>query len=66
LDEASACYRRILPIKPGLSAARIKLIDVVRRLGRNDDAVAACRQWLESEPAQPEARHIIQLSVFFR
>ena len=50
LDEAVACYRRALEMKPDYAEAHNNLGNALRDQGRLDEAVACCRRALELKP----------------
>jgi predicted TPR repeat methyltransferase len=55
--DALHCYRRVLDLKPRISGA----YETIARFatGRSDIAVEAYRLWLEAEPDNPVARHML-------
>ncbi len=54
LDEAAACFRRALELKPDFSEAHSNLGNVLKDLGRPDEAVACYRRALELNPGYSE------------
>ena len=55
LDQAAACYRRALELKPDYALACNNLAVVLTEQGKLDQAVAACRRALELKPDYAEA-----------
>ena len=50
LDEAVACYRRALELKPDFAEAHNNLGNACKDQGKLDEAVACCRRALELRP----------------
>jgi protein O-GlcNAc transferase len=57
LDEAGACYRRALGLKPGDTVARNNLGTVLKALGRLDEAVACYERVLALKPEDAEVHN---------
>jgi predicted TPR repeat methyltransferase len=57
IDEAEAAYRRSIEINPQSNSAYTNLVDLLRRTGKFEEACEAARQWKESFPDNPIARH---------
>ena len=55
LDEAVACYRRALELKPDFAEAHSNLGNALKDLGKLDKAVACYRRALELKPDSAEA-----------
>ena len=64
LDEAVACYRRALELKPDFAEAHNNLGDVLKDQGKLDEAVACYRRALELKPDYAEAHN--NLGVAFK
>src|SRR6266567_7697824 len=57
--EASACYCKVITLRPKHREARKLLALAHCTLGEVDKAVDIFEQWLEEEPADPIARHML-------
>ena len=55
LDEAVACYRRALELKPDYAAAHNNLGNALQAQGKLDEAVACYRRAVELKPDYAEA-----------
>ena len=59
LAEAAAHYAHCILLDPAHAASRRHLGVALSCLGRLDEAADVFSQWLESEPDNPEARHLL-------
>ena len=57
LDEAAACYRRALELKPDYAEAYNNLGNTLKDQGRPDEAAACCRRAVELRPDYAEAHY---------
>ena len=55
LEEAVACYRRALELKPDYTEAHNNLGVALKEQGKMDEAAACCRRALELKPDYAEA-----------
>jgi predicted TPR repeat methyltransferase len=58
-EEAAACYSRVVTLQPKHREARKLLALAHATLGEIDDAVAIYKEWLEEEPGDPVALHMM-------
>jgi predicted TPR repeat methyltransferase len=58
-DDAAAAYRRAISFSHGSTAVHRRLAAVLRSSGRLDEAREVLQQWLELEPQDPIARHML-------
>ena len=58
-EEAASAYRQAVRIDPGKSDAHRNLCAALRSLGDWERAAEACREWLDREPDNPVARHMM-------
>lgn len=59
LEEAASAYRQAVRINPAKSDAHRNLCAALKSLGDWDRAGEACREWLDREPDNPVARHMM-------
>jgi len=58
-EEAAACYSRVVTLQPKHREARKLLALAHSTLGEIDEAVTIYREWLEEEPGDPIALHML-------
>jgi predicted TPR repeat methyltransferase len=58
-EEAAACYCKVITLRPRHRDARKLLALAHSTLGEIDEAVKIFEQWLEEEPGDPIARHML-------
>lgn len=58
-DEAAACYCRVITLRPRHREARKLLALAYATLGEVDEAVRVIREWLDEDPADPIAIHLL-------
>jgi predicted TPR repeat methyltransferase len=58
-EEAAACYCKVITLRPKHRDARKLLALAHSTLGEIDEAVKIFEQWLEEEPDDPIARHML-------
>ncbi len=58
-EEAAACYCRVITLRPKHREARRLLALAHSTLGEVGEAVKILEEWLEEEPADPIARHML-------
>ncbi len=58
-DEAMAAYRRAAAYRPTRDATYVELGRVCYRAGRIEDAARIYREWLQRDPANPIAQHLV-------
>ena len=58
-EEAASAYRQAVRIDPGKSDAHRNLCAALKSLGDWERAAEACREWLDREPDNPVARHMM-------
>ena len=63
-DEAVACYRRAVELKPDFAEAHNNLGNALKDQGEFDEAIAGCRRALELKPDYAEAHN--NLGVAFQ
>jgi tetratricopeptide (TPR) repeat protein len=56
-DEAAACYRQAIALKPNFSEAHFNLGNVLQEQGKLDDAIACYRRAIALKPESPEAHN---------
>ena len=62
-DEAVACYRRALELKPDYAEAHNNLGNALKEQGKLDEAVACCRRALELKPDYAEAHNNLGVAL---
>ena len=63
LDEAVACYRRALELKPDFAEAHNNLGVALKEQGKLDEAVACYRRALELKPDFAEAHNNLGIAL---
>ena len=58
-EEALAAHREALRLQPGHASAYKSLGMLLYRLDRGEEAVELFQRWLEQDPANPVARHLL-------
>ena len=58
-EEAAACYCKVITLRPKHREARKLLALAHSTLGEIDEAVKIFEEWLEEEPGDPIARHML-------
>ena len=59
LDEGVAAFRRVLELKPGDATAYDALTRALYRAGNIDQALAVYQEWLEADPGNSIAQHML-------
>src|SRR5688572_10385918 len=60
LERAWAYWRESIDIRPESVPARFKLADILSKLGRAEEAKAACQKVLELQPGHPDAAELLR------
>jgi tetratricopeptide (TPR) repeat protein len=63
LDDAVACYRRVVDLSPDFAEAHNNLAVVLNRQGKPDEAVGCCQRALELKPDFAEARSNLGIAL---
>jgi predicted TPR repeat methyltransferase len=58
-EEAMAAFREAIRLRPGHASAYKSLGMLLYRLNRSEEAAELFRGWLEQDPANPVARHLL-------
>ncbi|WP_197356057.1 tetratricopeptide repeat protein [Aureliella helgolandensis] len=59
LEGAVQTYRRVLDLEPASVEAHRCLVSLLRRAGQHAEAIEILSSWLELEPDNPVARHLV-------